>query len=40
MEGGPISLEYQIYPPAIETLVTGKGEGAIWDDGFAIFDLR
>ncbi len=23
----PISLEYQIYPPAIDTLVTGMDEG-------------
>ena len=31
----PISLEYQIYPPAIDTLVTGMGGGgggsAIWE---------
>ena len=25
----PISLEYQIYPPAIDTLVTGMGPGAL-----------
>ena len=25
----PISLEYQIYPPAIDTLVTGMGGGVV-----------